>query len=281
LLLITAKNCYFERAVYNKEVKPQIPAFQISNFMKIRFSVIIPAFNEEMLLPRLLDSIEAARANFSHGEVEVIVADNSSTDRTAEIAKSKGCRVVTVKKRRIAAARNGGAKNAKGEVFCFIDADSALHPETFEKIDQAMSSDQRFVVGATGVYLERKSPALMLMYCLMLPFCWLTKMDTGVVFCRREDFEAVGGYNENLFLAEDVAFLHALKKRGGQKGQKFIRLSGVKALGSTRKFDEHGDWHYFSLLPRIAVKIFRIGWQIFIKQEQMPEITDYWYKPKR
>ncbi len=219
--------------------------------MKIRFSVIIPAYNEEKFLPRLFDSIEIARANYEKGAVEVIVADNSSTDKTAEIAKASGAHVVQIRERRIASARNGGAKAARGEVFCFIDADSALHPQTFEKIDKAMS-DRRFIAGATGIYLERRSPGILLAYYLMMPLCWLANMDTGVVFCRREDFEAVGGYNEELFLAEDVAFLVALKKRASQNEQKFTRITSVKALGSTRKFDEHGDWHYFSLLSQVA-----------------------------
>src|SRR3989442_12568617 len=100
----------------------------------MRFSVIIPAYNEEQYLPRLLESIEIARANYSGGpdQVEVIVADNDSTDATAEVAALYGARVVTVAKRRIAAARNGGARIAQGEILCFIVADSTLHPPTFD-----------------------------------------------------------------------------------------------------------------------------------------------------
>ena len=80
----------------------------------MRFSVIIPAYNEERYLPRLLDSIEVARANYSGGrdQIEVVVADNASTDRTAEVASEHGARVVHVAKRRIGAARNGGARTA-------------------------------------------------------------------------------------------------------------------------------------------------------------------------
>jgi glycosyltransferase involved in cell wall biosynthesis len=248
--------------------------------MKIRFSIIIPAYNEEKFLPRLLESIEIARANYKNGKVEIIVADNSSTDKTTEIAQKFGCRVASVEKRCIAAARNGGAKIAQGEIFCFIDADSALHPDTFKKIDEAMS-DERFIVGATGVFLERKSIGLLLVYFTIMPLIWLLQMDTGVVFCRRGDFEAVGGYNENLLLAEDVAFLTALKKSGHRKGQKFTRLKAVKALGSTRKFDDHGDWHYFLMLPQIFKNMFRLGYNFLSKQDEMPEITKYWYKPQR
>jgi hypothetical protein len=61
--------------------------------MEPRYSLIIPAYNEERLLPRLLDSLDIARASYGdRGAVEVIVADNGSTDRTAEIAADRGCR---------------------------------------------------------------------------------------------------------------------------------------------------------------------------------------------
>ena len=66
-------------------------------------SLIIPAYNEAELLPRLLDSVDTARAAYG-GTVEVIVADNASTDETAEIALQRGCRVARVEKRSIACA---------------------------------------------------------------------------------------------------------------------------------------------------------------------------------
>src|SRR5258707_5852623 len=133
----------------------------------MKFSVIIPAYNEAEYLPRLLDSIEVAKSNYNGGpeNVEVIVADNCSTDRTAEVAAARGARVVTVTKRRIAAARNGGGRAALGEIVCFIDADSALHPQPFNAIDRTMSTG-RFVGGATGIRLERKSLCLFAAYII-------------------------------------------------------------------------------------------------------------------
>ena len=186
----------------------------------MKFSVIIPAYNEEQYLPRLLDSIEVARSNYSGGldAIEVIVADNDSTDRTAEVAAARGARVVTVKKRRIAAARNGGGHAAKGEILCFIDGDSAVHPQTFDAIDKAMSSG-RYVGGATGIRLERKSLGLLAAYC-MYAAGRVGGIDTGVVFCRREDFEAVGGYDESRLYAEDVLFPLALRRLGRNRGQR-------------------------------------------------------------
>jgi glycosyltransferase involved in cell wall biosynthesis len=249
--------------------------------MRTRFSVIIPAYNEEHYLPRLLDSIHLAAARFGDGdEIEIIVADNSSTDRTTEVALAKSARVIEVAERCIAAARNGGASVANGEVLCFIDADSALHPETFVKIDEAMS-DPSIIAGSTGIELERRSLPILLVYCMLVPFTWLFGIDTGVVFCRRQDFDAVGGYNEDLLLSEDVTFLFDLKHLGKKQGRKLTRLTGAEALGSTRKFDQHGDWHYFAIFPKALSAFIRSGFRLRTPQTEMPGLTDYWYKPDR
>lgn len=217
-------------------------------------SLVVPAYNEEALLPRLLDSVRIARGRGSRGTdaVEVIVADNASTDATAAVAAAAGCVVAPVAKRVIAAARNAGAAVARGDILAFVDADTRIHPDTFDAIDRAMRSP-RVVAGATGVRLERGSVGLAATYAVMIPMVWLTGMDTGVVFCRRRDFDAVGGYDESRLLAEDVAFLWALRGHGRKDGRKLVRLRAAKAIASTRKFDRHGDWHYFTqVLPWAA-----------------------------
>jgi len=188
----------------------------------MKFSIVIPAYNEEQYLPRLLDSIDVARSNYSGG-VEIIVADNDSSDRTAEIATARGARVVRVEKRRIAAARNGGGHAARGEIICFIDADSAVHPQTFNAIERTIASG-RYVGGSTGLTLERKSFGLLVTYFLGAPLVWLSGMDSGVVFCRREDFEAVGGYDETRLYAEDLLFLIALRRLGKARGQRLTEI---------------------------------------------------------
>jgi len=241
--------------------------------MAPRFSLIIPAYNEERLLPRLLESVDFARAQYGNREaVEVIVADNMSTDRTAQIAAEHGCRIATVEKRVIAASRNGGARAALGEVVCFIDADSQLHAQTFIEIDKALATG-RCIGGATGIRMERWSLGIALTYALIVPFVWLMRMDTGVVFCRKPDFDAVGGYDESRPVAEDVAFLWALRKLGKTRGQRLMRVRSAKALGSTRKFDEFGDWHYFRLIKE--------GLPMLWHRDGTTFTDRYWYKPKR
>ena len=240
-----------------------------------RISLVIPAYNESALLPRLLDSVSAARSKYHAGAeaVELVVADNASTDATADIAAARGCRVVRVEKRVIGAARNGGASVARGAMLAFIDADSIVHAETFNAIDAALS-DPRVAGGATGVTLERWSLGLAVTYALMLPMLYVTGMDTGVVFCRRVDFERIGGYDERRAVAEDVAFLWALSRLGRQRGQKLTRLRSAKAVASTRKFDRYGDWHYFTHMTRLGLAMLR-----------NPQLRDdfvrrYWYSDR-
>ncbi len=211
----------------------------------IRISLVIPAYNEAKLLPRLLDTVDAARAEYIHGAqaVEVIVSDNDSTDDTAALAADRGCKVVHVQKRLIAAARNGGAGVAAGDVLCFVDADMRIHRDTFNAIEEALGRPH-VIAGATGVRLERWSLGITMTYLMLMPLVILTEMDTGVVFCKRSDFEMISGYDERLEFAEDVAFLWALKRLGWRRRQRLTRITRVMA--SMRKFDRHGDWHYFT-----------------------------------
>jgi len=224
----------------------------------IHISLVIPAHNEAAYLPRLLDSVDVARQRYHRGggAVQVIVADNASTDSTADLARGRGCEVVHVAERKIASARNGGTAAAVGPLLAYVDADARIHPETFNAVDGAMASG-RFVAGATGVHLERMSPGIALTWALMVPWVILLRMDTGLVFCRREDFDAVGGYDERRFFGEDVQLLWDLKRVGKTRGQRLTRLRPVKAIASTRKFDIHGDWHYFGLIGRLLILMLR------------------------
>ena len=238
----------------------------------MRFAVVVPARNEETLLPRLLDTVAVARSRYAGGPeaVEVLVADNVSTDRTAELARARGARVVTVETRIIGAVRNGGARAARGEILVFVDADIRMHPETFNEIDRALATG-RVVGGATGVRLERMSPGLAVTYATLVPLAWLTRMDTGPTFCLKADFEAIGGYDETRRVAEDVALLAALARLGRPRGQRLARLRRAKAVASVRKFDAFGDWHFFRLMPKVGLDLLR-------RRSFSGDLIDrYWY----
>lgn len=247
-----------------------------------RISLVIPAFNEESFLPALLDSVDAARAQYSHGAsaVEVIVADNSSTDRTARIARARGCLVGPVTGRSIAASRNSGARMAAGEIIAFVDADCTIHPETFNAIELTMASD-RVVAGATGAWFSRLSPGIAATTLIGMTIFLLANLDIGVVFCRRKDWEAVGGYDEELLCAEDVEFLTALKKLGKPRGQRFVRARSARAITSARKFDSRGDWHYFKMAPPTALYAMLFNRPALQRKMGAALISAYWYDDRK
>lgn len=221
-----------------------------------RISLVVPAYNEEEYLPLLLDSIEEARDRFtpSPSLIEVIIADNGSTDKTAIIASRRGCQIVHEERRIIAAVRNTGATIAQGDILAFTDADNIIHHDTFNEIEKALSSS-RVVGGSTGVRLERMSLGIAVAYAMMVPMVWATGMDTGVIFCRKRDFCDVGGYSEGHLFAEDVQFLWRLRRLGRNRGQRLVRIRGCKAITSTRKFDQFGDWHYIHLIFKFLLSL--------------------------
>lgn len=233
-------------------------------------ALVIPAWNEAARLPRLLESVAVAQARFA-GRVEVIVADNGSTDATAALAAAAGARVVAVEKRCIAAARNGGAAVARAPILAFVDADSRLHPDVFTAVAAAMARPAT-LGGASRVTMDRWSAGIAVTFALMLPLVWITGFDTGLVFWRRADFAALGGYDESRLYIEDVEFLLRLRRLGRARGQRLVRLRGVRTVTSARKFDARGDWHYLTQMPRVAWRALRD-----------PRTTDefarkYWYE---
>lgn len=238
-----------------------------------RISLVIPAYNEARYLPRLLDSVAVARRRYSADPdaVEVIVSDNLSTDRTADVARSRGATVVKAPRRVIAAVRNSGAAAATGDLFVFVDADSIVHPDTFSRVADALASAQ-VVGGATGVTMDRWSPGIAVTYALLEAWCWVSGFDTGVLFCRRETFEAIGGFPEHLTFAEDLAFYAGLKRVGRARGQRFVRLRGVRTVTSTRKFDQFGDWGW-------PLANARVLWYALVRSPRIRSLVErHWYR---
>lgn len=209
-------------------------------------SVIIPARNEETLLPRCLASIEQAKERLGK-PIEVVVVLNRCTDRTEEIARAHQAQIATEDRKNLSAIRNTGARAARAPVVITIDADSVISPQTFVLVLRALERP-RIVGGGTVILPERWSLGIALTGLYLLPIALWYGISGGLFFCRTNDFWAVGGFDEALSSAEDIDFARRLKAHGKQSGRRFSTLWGAPIRTSCRKFDRFGDW-YFALRP--------------------------------
>lgn len=212
---------------------------------------IIPAHNEELYLPKTLGSVERAAAAFA-GTVEVIVVNNASTDRTAEVAQQYGARVIFEPMRCIAAVRNTGAAVARGRILTFADADSMVSENFFSEIHRQMSQGM-YIGGNCAIRPDRTSVGIRLSIWAILSvirtFC---RVSGGSYFCLRETFEAIGGFDASRPCAEDVDFAMRLKKYGKARKLRYLHNRNAYVITSMRKADRYGDWHglrYLLLAP--------------------------------
>ena len=176
-------------------------------------SFIVPAYNEENELPATLRGLRAA-ADQSGEVYEIVVVDDASSDRTAEIARAAGARVVAVNRRQIAAVRNAGAAAARGEIFFFVDADTHITPTHITEALAALRSGS--VAGSARIKLDAEVPRWARVFLTVFSAIYFSS-NLGVgafLFMRREDFEAVGGFDEQYFAGEEVYLTLALRKRG-------------------------------------------------------------------
>lgn len=206
----------------------------------LNISLIIPAYNEEHYLGRLLDSVQAARARYP-GEVEVIVVDNGSTDRTREIALRYPVVLAHEPTRCIACVRNRGGRMAKGAVIAFCDADNVVDERIFEELDRWMGTGL-YVAGSVKIKFERISLPLALTMAATNTMPRLVGFSGGFVFCTREAYLATGGYDENIYVTEDAAFLKSLRFYAKDQGKCLAYILSTHITTSTRKFDQRGDW---------------------------------------
>jgi glycosyltransferase involved in cell wall biosynthesis len=203
-------------------------------------SFVVPAYNEENLIGATLSALHSAArgAGFTY---EVIVVDDGSTDRTASIAREHGARVVAVAARQIAAARNAGARIAAAEWLIFVDADTIVSAELLRATAGAMRDGA--VGGGTVVRLEGRIPLYLRPAAVIVPWMlYALRLAAGCfIFCTRQAFDAVGGFDETLYAAEEIALSRALKGRG-----RFVVLR-LPVVTSGRKLRSHSVAELFGL----------------------------------
>jgi glycosyltransferase involved in cell wall biosynthesis len=205
-----------------------------------KFSIIIPARNEEKFLPGCLDSIAVASEPF-RGEVEIIVAINRCTDRTEEIARAAGAKIVREDARNLARIRNVAAQAATGAILVTIDADSRMSRGMLVAIERLLRGG-KYIGGGVMIWPERWSLGIAATAVILLPFVIKHRVTGGLFWCLRDDFWAIGGFDERWVSVEDLDFANRLKAFGKQRGKRFKTIWRDHIVTSCRKFDQFGDW---------------------------------------
>jgi glycosyltransferase involved in cell wall biosynthesis len=184
-------------------------------------SIIIPTYNEEKMVERLFVSVE--KQTFKN--IEIIVVDDNSSDNTVAVAKRHTQKVYTRKHAERSVQRNFGAKKAKGEFFLFLDADMELTSNVISDCVRLVKKDR--TIG--GVIIPEESKAKTF-WEQIKAFERSFYNEVGVNnngdqttdaarFFRREVFEKVGGYDENITGPEDWDLPESIKKKGYKIGR--------------------------------------------------------------
>lgn len=222
--------------------------------MTTHISIIIPAHNEEKYIVRCIHSIRNSASRFK-GNVEIIVVCNRCTDRTGEIAKELGARVLQNEDRCIAKVRNTGIAAAKGKIIVTIDADNRMTAGTLNEIYHLMKSG-KYIGGGAPIRFERYSFPLWCNDLMCRASFAVTGLYCGIFWAKKETFDAIGGFVEKKAM-EDAATAKLLKEYGKQQGKKYTTLKKNVLINSTRKFDDLGDWLYFKLMFQNAGTLFK------------------------
>jgi len=238
-------------------------------------SIIVPAYNEERLLPAALAAINLARAAFEAAgwTSELIVCNNNSNDRTADVAKAAGARVVFEPINQIARARNCGAAAAKGDWLLFIDADSQPTRDLFQEVIKTIQSGTCLAGGST-VVLDTNSvlSRAVVGFWNLMSRCFHLQAGS-FIFVEAAAFREVGTFNNELFAAEELDLSKKLKALAGKRGKKMIILNRHPLLTSGRKIHLYTKREHARFLLRAA-----FGYKQMLRSR---EACHTWYDGRR
>ena len=196
------------------------------------FSVIIPVFNREILLPRAIESV----LNQSFKDFEIIVIDDGSTDKSAQVAQSYGVRVVKRKNGGVAAARNLGIKLSKGNIIAFLDSDDEWKKDKLKIQYEFFRQNPSYKIHQTdeiwirdGKFLNKKKIHRKKEGYIFENSCELCLISPSAVAIKRELFDEVGLFDESLRVCEDYDLWLRITKKypvGFSKDRAVIKYGG-------------------------------------------------------
>ena len=213
--------------------------------MKLAF--VIPAYNEEALIGKCVESV-LAEVKRSGRDCEIVVVNNNSTDRTAEIAAAAGARVVDEKQKGIVSARDGGFQATTAELVANIDGDTMVTPGWLDVVFEEFERDPRLVcLSGPYVYYDLNAWQRFLVggfYGLTTLIYWINRyvlrvgsvVQGGNFVLKRDAWIRAGGFNREIkFYGEDTDVAVRLAKQGKVK---FTHRLKMKTSG--RRLAEEG-----------------------------------------
>ena len=229
-------------------------------------SFVVPAHNEEASVAAAVAAIAAA-ATAAGAAHEIVVVDDASTDATAAIAREAGARVIHVQNRQISKTRNDGAREAKGDRLVFVDADTRVNAPVMRAAIAAL--DAGAVGGGAMPQFDPGAPkyANRMLRRVVAIMRWMHYAAGCFFFCRRDAFEAVGGFDERHFAGEEIMLSSALKRRGR------MEILRETVLTSSRKFANRSYRETIWISLKLMVK--------GMGGVRRRETTQFWYDGKR
>jgi phenylacetate-coenzyme A ligase PaaK-like adenylate-forming protein len=209
---------------------------------KVKYSVIIPCYNEEHYISNILKSLELT--DYKRSLFEVIVSLNNCLDRTEEVishykSNSKmNIKIVYENKAGVSHARNFGAQNAQGKFFIFLDADNVVQKTFFEDID-FLTFDQKFAVGTIKTMPDRLSVRGYLFFSLLEFIKVNFKKPFGKSIIRQDIFSKIEGFDPSIKLGENIDVLIRSKLETKNIDNTYKHL-GTSIFCSLRRFDSEG-----------------------------------------
>lgn len=223
----------------------------------MKISIIIPAYNEEKYIARTLESIKAVDRDSY--DIELLVVDGGSTDKTKKIAESFGARVITIPHKGIGYARQQGVLAAKGEIVVFTDADTThpknwltRHVETLKKPGVVFTYGTYLVSDGTFPYFHyinyiQPHVLWLLHHLVRSPIA----AGQNLAFWREKAL-SIGGFDEHILVMEDTDLAIRMLKVG-----KVLFLHDLVVQSSGRRSKE--GWGFFIRMTVSTTQYFLLG----------------------
>jgi len=201
-----------------------------------RISVIIPTLQEQNYIEAILSRLSKVKP-----QVEVIVVDGGSKDKTVEAARRFTDKVYQARRVGISAGKNYGARKASGDVLVFLDADITFPMNFPERVIETFKDPT--VVGATCNIMPRRFQVGATLFfkiynSILRVFARFKPHSRGEFFAvRKQAFRATKGFDENMPCLEDHDLAIRLSKLG-----RFVFISDMTVYESLRRFRKLGFW---------------------------------------